>query len=784
MQQKIPAFCTQCRSRCGCEAIVEDGRFVGIEPLPGHPSGDKLCPKGKAAPELVYHPDRILRPMRRTNPKGASDPGWQPISWDEALGEISGKLGAIARDHGPEQVAFSITTPSGSHMQDCISWVERFVRAFGSPNTIYATEICNWHKDYASRFTYGSDIGTPDFANTDCIVLWGNNPAATWLARTGEIQKGLKRGARMIVVDPKPTVLAQRATQWLQVRPGSDQAVALGLINLLLADARFDSAYAARWTNAPLLVREDTGRLLRESDVRDGGREGVLLARGADGDGFVAYDPARRSWDGAAALRWRGDIETVDGRVSCRTVLDVLAEAASAMTPQRVEELGGVAPRDLANAADIIAGAKSVAYFAWNGVGQSITATQTDRAISILYALTGSYGRAGGNVPGGAATFGDISGGNLISEGQRAKAIGLAERPLGPGLNGWVTARDVYRAVLEGTPYPVRALVSFGTNGLVSQPDAELGRRALAALDFHVHADFFVNPTAAYADILLPAATSWEREGLRTGFDASLDGLRLVQMRPAVIAPRGESKSDTDIVLALAERMGLGAKMFDLSADAGHNAVLAPAGLNVETLRAHPEGVWLESAVTLDSHEIDVGGHPRGFPTPTGLLELYSERLAGAGQPAVPRLDERDAARDERFPLLFGSAKTIAFCHSQHRNLETLRRLMPDPVLEMARADADQRDIRHGDWVEIRTGSGTAVAKAAIVAGLAPGAVFGQHGWWMPGAAGTPYDASHPLAANVNGIIPTGRADPVSGSIPLRCTACEVVRIARATAAE
>jgi anaerobic selenocysteine-containing dehydrogenase len=228
--------------------------------------------------------------------------------------------------------------------------------------------------------------------------------------------------------------------------------------------------------------------------------------------------------------------------------------------------------------------------------------------------------------------------------------------------------------------------------------------------------------------------------------------------------------------------MGLGAKMFDLSADTGHNAVLAPAGLTVETLRAHPEGVWLDNAVTLDAHEVEIDGRPRGFPTPTGLLELYSERLAEAGQPAVPRLDEREVVRDVRFPLLFGSAKTIAFCHSQHRNLESLRRLMPDPVLEMARVDADQRNIRHGDWVEIRTGSGTAVAKAAIVAGLAAGAVFGQHGWWMPGAAGTPYDASHPLAANVNGIIPTVRADPVSGSIPLRCTACEVVRIAPAAA--
>lgn len=781
MQQRIPAFCTQCRSRCGCTALVEDGKLLGIEPLEGHPSGDKLCPKGKAAPELVYHPDRVLRPMRRTNPKGSADPGWQPISWGEALDEIAARLSTIAREHGPEQVAFSVTTPSGSHISDCISWIERFIRAYGSPNTIYATEICNWHKDYASRFTYGHDIGTPDFANSDCIVLWGNNPAATWLARTAEIQKGLKRGARMVVIDPKPTIFARRATQWLQVRPGSDQAVALGLMNLLLQDARFDIAYAARWTNGALLVRDDTGRILRESDVLAGGRENVFLARTADGSALVAYDTARKTWDetaGTPALRWHGAIQTVQGRVTCRSALDILADTASEMTPELVAELSGVAPRDLVKAADVIAGAKSVAYYAWNGVGQSLTATQTDRAISILYALTGSYGRAGGNVPGGAAAFGDISGRDLMSEKQRAKAIGLAERPLGPGLNGWVTARDVYRAVLDRTPYPVRALVSFGTNALVSQPDAALGRRALAALDFHVHADFFVNPTAAYADIILPASTSWEREGLRTGFDVSLDGQRLVQLRPPAIAPRGEARSDTDIVLALADRLGLGHKMFSLDADAGHNTVLAPAGLSVEKLRAHPEGIVLDRTVPLDAHEVMVDGNRRGFPTPSGLIELYSERLLENGQPAVPRLSPDTARpRDAAFPLLLGSAKTIAFCHSQHRNLEALRRLMPDPVLEMSRADADIRAIRHGDWVEVRTGKGSSVAKAAIVDSLAPGAVFGQHGWWEAGAAGTPYDATHPLAANVNNAVATDRADPVSGSIPLRCSPCEVVKL-------
>jgi anaerobic selenocysteine-containing dehydrogenase len=779
--QKIPAFCTQCRSRCGCIAVVEDGRLQGIEPLPDHPTGQALCPKGRAAPEFVYHPDRVTRPLRRTQPKGAVDPGWQPIGWDEALAEITARLSRIRETHGAEQVAFSVTTPSGSHISDSISWVERFIRAYGSPNIVYGTEICNWHKDYASRFTYGHDIGTPDFANTDCVVLWGNNPAATWLARQVEIQKGLKRGARMIVIDPRPTALAKRATQWLRVRPGTDQAVALGLANLLISSGRFDRAFSATWTNASLLVRSDTGRFLRESDLRADGRRDILFSPAGDHGSLLGFDPAAGLWekaDAQPALRWQGSVETLSGSVLCHTALELFARAAAEFSPARVAEVSGIEPADLAKAADLIAGADSVAYYAWNGVGQSVTATQTDRAISILYALTGNYGRKGGNVPGGAAPFVDISGPELLSATQRGKALGLAERPLGPGLQGWVTARDVYKAVLTKAPYPVRMLMSFGTNLLVSQPDTETARQALAALEFHVHADFFVNATARYADIILPVATSWEREGLRTGFDGSLEGLRHVQLRPPVVAPVGEARSDTDIVMGLASGLGLGDRMFDLDADRGHDAVLARTGLTVGMLRASPAGLTVEGAAQLDAQAVAHEGRPRGYPTPTGKIEIYSERLLLAGYRPVPGLDVDDLVpADPDYPLRLGSAKSVAYCHSQHRNIASLRRLMPDPIVEISPADAAARSIVQRDWVRIRTRSGHAVARATIVPGLAPGAVFGQHGWWVDGGDGTPYDRNHPLAANLNGAIGTDRADPVSGSIPLRCSWCEIEKL-------
>jgi anaerobic selenocysteine-containing dehydrogenase len=778
---RTPAFCTQCRSRCGCVAVVEDGRLKGIEPLPGHPTGDKLCPKGRAAPDLVYHKDRLTQPMRRTNPKGSADPGWVPISWTEALDDIANRLRTIAERHGPEQVAFSVTTPSGTHVSDSISWIDRLIRAYGSPNMIYGTEICNWHKDYGTRFTFGTDIGTPDFATTDCVLLWGNNPAVTWLARAVEVQKAVKRGARMIVVDPRPTAFAKRADQWLCVRPGTDQVLALGLANLLISKGTFDHAFMMRWTNGPLLVRGDTGRFLRESDIEAGGRNDVLLACDAGGN-LLKFDAAAGTWatpDVTPSLQTTYDASIGGSTVSCRSAFDIYAAAAAEYPPERVAEVTGVSEAALANAAEIIGTSATVAYYAWNGVGQSITATQTDRAISLLYALTGSHGKQGGNVPGSAGTFGDISGPELLSAEQRKKALGLTERPLGPGLSGWITARDAYKAVLTHHPYPVRMLMSFGTNLLASQPDTDVAKRALEKLEFHVHADFFINATARYADIVLPVATSWEREGLRTGFDASLDGLKRVQYRPPVIDPIGEARSDNDIVLELAKRLNMENIFFGCDLDRGYDAVLAQTGISVADLKAKPEGIELQTSVQLEAHAAaGSNGAPRGFATPTRRVEVYSERLYAHGYPPVPAFAETALPPPQAgYPLRLGTAKLVAFCHSQHRNIEALRRLAPDPSLEMPPATAAERGIKDGDWVRIRTPKGAAVARAKLTPGLSAGTVSGQHGWWVDGPEGSPYDAQHPLAANINRIVTTAASDPISGSIPLRCSWCEVERL-------
>jgi anaerobic selenocysteine-containing dehydrogenase len=614
------------------------------------------------------------------------------------------------------------------------------------------------------------------------VLLWGNNPAATWLARSTEIQKAIKRGAKLIVVDPRPTLFARRADCWLQVKPGTDQALALGLAHLMIRQGRFDQHFIRRWSNGPFLVRDDTGAFLREADLGPGGSEAILLAANAEQDDLLQFDLEKGVWlddPGKADLFADRDLIGAGSRIRVRSAFQIFAAAAAQLSPDRVETITGVASDALHHAADLLGMNAPVAYYAWNGVGQSLTATQTDRALSLLYALTGSYGSKGGNVPGGAAAFADISGHEFVTPEQRAKTLGLAQRPLGPGLNGWVTAADVYRAVTDHVPYPVRMLVSFGTNLIASQPDGARARAALERLEFHVHADFFVNATADYADIVLPVATSWEREGLRTGFDVSLEGLQRVQLRAAAIDPIGEARADTDIVLGLAARLGMSEHFFGGDADRGHDHVLAPAGLTVTELRAQPEGIKVHSTVQLLRHATcDADGRPLGFPTPTKRVEIYSERLVEHGYEPVPSLQDKPTSPcGPQFPLRLSCAKTVAFCHSQHRNLASLRRLMPDPILEMAAEAAAARSIANNDWVKVSTAVGSFVARCKIVKGLQADSVFAQHGWLVDGPEGSPYDGQSPWTANVNMAIDTTHRDPISGSLPLRCFACEVTGI-------
>ena len=787
--ERIPGFCALCRSRCGCVSVVEDGRLVAVEPDPSHPTGQHLCVKGRAAPELVYAPDRLLYPMRRTRPRSDPDAGWVRIGWEEALDWTAARMRAIADREGPEAVAFTVTTPAGTAISDGFPWINRLIRAFGSPNMIWGEELCAWHRDYATAFTFGADIGTPDFERTGCLLLWGHNPSSTYLPQATAVAEVAARGAALIVVDPRRAGAAARADQWLRVRPGTDGALALGLASVMLAEGRYDRDFVRDWTNGSLLVREDTGRLLAASDLSPDGHPGHWVAWDRGAGRAVAYDPAAGRFvervvepalTGPVACPTRGG-----GTVACVPAFEAYAALCRRYPPERVERITGVPAAQIVATARLLWERRPVAYFHWTGLEQHTNATQTVRALSLLYALTGCWDAPGGNVRPARPPINDLGSLALLSDKQRAKTIGLAERPLGPARHGWVTAADLYRAILHGTPYPVRGVVGFGANLLLSQPGAPVARAAVERLDFLVYADLFLTPTAAMADVVLPVATAWEREGLRVGFGPTQTGESFAQLRGPVVAPLGEARSDTWIVQELARRLGLGKTFFDGSEDAGHRFALEPSGVTLEELRAHPGGVRVPVEPRFKRYTAPgADGRSAGFATPSRRVEIFSAELARHGQSPLPDYVEPAASPVSRpdlaarFPLRLTSAKVVQFCHSQQRSLPRLRRHSPDPQAEMHPDAAKARGIGPDDWIVVETPHGTMRARASLNGSLDPGVVWAQFGWWQacPPLGRPGYDTEGPGSANYNALIDPEAADPVSGTVALRSYLCEVRR--------
>jgi anaerobic selenocysteine-containing dehydrogenase len=540
------------------------------------------------------------------------------------------------------------------------------------------------------------------------------------------------------------------------------------------------------WSNGPLLVRADTGRMLTARDLTPDGEARQYLAWETVATRPVVYDAATGRYDGdtaTLALDGAYRIATTQGEVVCQPAFALYGALCRRYAPEVVEATCWIPRAQLEETARLIWQAQPVSYYAWSGHEHHANVTETARAMALLYALTGCFDAPGGNVLLPAVRSAPITGGELPAARRLPPALGAAERPLGPARWNVITARELYRAILEGTPYPVRGLIGFGANMLLSQADGGHGRVALAALDFYAHADLFMTPTAALADVVLPVASAFEREALKIGFEISTEAQSLIQFRQAVVPPPGEARADTDIVFDLAGRLGLAAQFWDGNIEAAYRHQLAPSGVTLEALRAQAEGVRVPLQVRYAKHaEPDAHGHPRGFATPSRRIELYSETFLEYGyaplpdfaEPAIGLVARPDLAA--RFPLVLTCAKPTLFCQSQHRALPSLRKRAPHPTVALHPEAAGVRRIAQGDWVAIETPAGSVRARAHLNADLDPRVVVGEHGWWQDCAAlGAPaYDPFGPEGANFNLLIGGDTLDPISGTASHRAYLCEI----------
>ncbi len=257
MSEMIKTICQMCYFYCGLDVTVEGGRILRVEGMREHPvSHGRLCAKGLASAQLVTDPQRLKTPLRRVGARGSGQ--WQAISWDQALDEIADKMATVRDRFGPEYV--------GYYRGHAPGWVTnynfalRFMNAWGSPNVFTHGHLCHSPRTIAHAATFGG-FPEPDYEHTNCIMLFGYNPASTSPVNYApRIIWAKERGAKLVVVDPRFTNTAAKADLFLQPRPGTTGALALAMIQVIIHENLYDAEFVSKWT----VGFEDLARFVRD----------------------------------------------------------------------------------------------------------------------------------------------------------------------------------------------------------------------------------------------------------------------------------------------------------------------------------------------------------------------------------------------------------------------------------------------------------------------------------------------------------------------------------------
>jgi len=681
---------------------VEDGKPIKVEGDPQNPmSKGRVCPKGLASLEYLNHPDRLKHPLKMVGNRGEGN--WQRITWHEALETVATELKKASERYGLLSVVFLRGASKG--LAD--DHIARFANIFGTPNISSPAAVCFVPGAKASELTYGY-YAYPDYEYPpNCIVVWGANPEETNINEYEEIVNAVKEGTKLIVVDPIANELTKMADVWVRLRPGTDLALGLGMMNVILNENLHDRSFVDAWT---------LGLPELKSHVQD-------------------Y-PA-----------------------------------------DKVEQITWV-PKEMIRKIARIYATERPGCIKWgNGIETTINSFQACRAIAILRAISGNLGIPGGEVkwsePGGLASGGE-RGSRLKGDPEfvcqdnipadvRAKRLSMKDN-LMPVLY-YALPQTIMSAILHDDPYPVRAAYLQGGNLLTHYADAKKTHEALMKLDFFAVADMFMTPTAMLADIVLPVASYLEFDSVEQPWHFPIAS---VQQKVAQV---GESWSDGKILNELTKKLGFTEYAWD-DMNQALDRVLRPAGVTFDEFRKI--GVFI--GAKMDNHF-----EKEGFDTPSRKVEIYSRRLEEWGfdplpiyhEPPETPSSEPEIAR--KYPLILTSRKADVYRHSGGRQIPSLRKERPDPIVKINVETAGKLGIREGDWVHISTKRGKIRQKASLVDSLDPRVVEVDYAWWFPEK-----EASHEYGwkeSNIN--VLTDSKPPYNremGSFNLRGISCKVHR--------
>ncbi len=677
-------ICYMCTERCPIKIHVRNGKAVKIDI-----ADDKVayCPRWKAQLDFIYHPDRLQYPMKRVGERGTGS--FVRISWDEALDTTAGNLQEVKDRYGAESVVFWV-----AYTKEPRPYFHRLTHAFGSPNYCTESSSCFSGTWIAANLTYGQDYSVLTVQSatlepeTRCKLVWGssiqNSHPHVWQEHVTAREKGLK----LVVVDPSHNTIASMADVHLQLRPGTDGALALGMMNVIINENLHDKEFMEKWT----LGFDDLKKLVQE------------------------------------------------------------------YPPERVEQITWVPAARIREAATLYATHKPAKiHMSANSTIHHTNGVQNHRAVILLAAITGNIEIAGGNrwCPYRLDITNDITLHERVAG--MAPGVGSIRFPIWTKRYCEMQSNAIADQIESGDPYPIKALFSAGLD-VQFFPNFKRMVESLKKLDFIAVTEYFATPATQLADIVLPIASWLERHILLTDVG---DYVSLIE--PA-IEPVGESWPEWKIYSELARRLGFGDLFWNGDFEKCADYILEPLDLTCEDLKQHPEGIKRPLPKRPEkSYE------KAGFQTPSGKVEIASATLAEHGldplpvykEPAESPVSRPDLAKS--YPLVLTSgARLLAYTHSQFRDIHQLRRLMPEPLVDINPADANPRGIKSGDTVTVSSPRGSIKMKANVTDTILAGAVSLPHHW--------------PDEANINVLVDDQNLDPISGFPPFKSQLCQVTK--------
>jgi anaerobic selenocysteine-containing dehydrogenase len=710
----VRTVCQSCHSECGVLAHVENGRVVRLQGDPDHPNNKGfICVKGKAEPQRLYHPDRLLYPLKRAGSRGEGK--WQQVSWDEALDGIAAGLTAVRDQYGADAICgMRGTGPRAGGVSNLVPY------ALGSPNAI----SCDLHICYApSLIAENVTIGTsvlmergPDYENARCILIFGANPMVSHPPRGRDLMRGrINNGAKLIVVDPRRTYLASKADLWLQIRPGTDAALVLGLINLVIEQGLYDKDFVERWC-----IGFDE-----------------LAARAAE---YPVERVAEITWLPAEKIR-----ETAW----------LYATTKPAVLHHRVAmDQNLCSTRSSQTMIDLVA----------------ITGNLDVEGGNLLPPRIPGYYRTG-ILSGGAVCAPPPE---VEERRLGAERFPLAASPRGRFCGGptlmFVHARVGMEAMEGKAAHPLKAMYCSGGNPLVTTMDVRRFRDAMLNLKLLVVADYFMTPTAEIADYVLPATTWLERDELCD--DGYTD---YIAARQKAVEPQGEARDDLEIVMDLIKRIPWADKAripWDSPAEC-YDWMVAGMGLTFAELKER--GYYREPRRYRKYEQNGFDTRSGKVELAAGrFADLGYDPLPDYVEPSESPVSS--PALLAEYPLiLITGARQIEYMTSEGRQMPRLRGQRPDPEIEMHPETAARLEAAAGGWVWLETPRkpGERVKlKVRLTEGIDPRVVGAAYGWWFPERPGPEHGC---FDSNVNVVLDMGPPwEEICGSVPLRGTLCRL----------